>query len=322
MDRLEREREELEATSDRLDSQQASLESRVERVSKSLDEETDEVSEADIVPARVARLFELDFIGRFEESIKNTDEIALPDNEVFEPGDRFHADANETLDERSRMRDLLADAEEDPASVNNYPLRRRSRYTVVTSARLGLVKRTPLVIEAIAHSHLEAFAANGFDSQPAGLDDLLSVVNNTMKRADEHNTPHLIALASTTGWTDRVHELVTEEEFSRTRLGTNVSLCLVDVRSGELLYDETDDLVAANHELFERAVRDERVDVCAKHIRAEYLDDPMTDVVGIDIVATDGFDEHIVKSAFTELADDGVATQKYHPDRGPYLLSE
>lgn len=321
LNRLAREREELEAASDQLETQQASLNSRVDRVTKSLNEESSDKDEADVVPAQVARLFELDFISRFEESIQTADRIILPDGDEFQPGDQFHANTNESLDERSRMRELLTNADKDPGLVEQYPLRRRSRYTIASRSRLGIVKRASLVVEAIAHNHLEAFATNGFDGRPAGLDDVLSVINEAINRADERNTPHLIAVASTTGWTDRVRELVIEEDFSRTRLGTNVSLCLVDARSGELLYDDSDKLVAANCELFERAVQDERISACAEHIKSEYLHDPMTDVVGIDIVAADGFDEHIIKSAFTQLADYDIATEKYHPDRGPYLVS-
>jgi len=219
------------------------------------------------------------------------------------------------------MASLLADEGRNDEAVDHYPLRRRSRYTAVTSGQFGLSTDAALVVEAVVHSNLTAHATNGFDANPAGLDDLLDVINRATERADHYDTPHLIGVASTTGWTDRVRELVAGAELSRTRLGTGVSLCLVDLRTGELLYDRSDDVVHENRSLFERAVRVERVDAVERHVRDEYVQDPMTDTVRLETVAAElGVNEHIVASAFDRLEGADDATQGYHDEHGPYLV--
>ncbi|NLV08364.1 hypothetical protein GOC74_00205 [Halomicrobium mukohataei] len=323
--RLKRERERLEVASDRLTDEQENLEARVTQVSESLpdDDAGIEVDQANVVPARIARLYELDFISRFDESVGEAHEITLPTGERFEPSDGFAENANESGNERSRMRSLLEESGNPVDEVDHYPLRRRSRYTVVTSSRFGLRKNAELVIEATVHSSLDAFAMNGFDAQQAGLDNLLDIINRVMERAEEHDIPHLIAAASTTGWTDRVRDLVTESEFSRTRLGTDVSLCLVDVRTGNLLYDRSDELVHQNKKLFERAVYVERAEDCKRLIQEGYLSDPLTDIIRLEeIAAKNGYAEHVVSSAFDRIEATGDAVQRYHPEHGPYLVSQ
>lgn len=326
LSRLSRERERLEVAGDRLEEERETLADRVERVSASLPGESDDDGDFEdegVVPARIARLYEVDFVSRFDESIREATSITLPSGEEFEPPSVFARRAHEAGDERGRMASLLDDhGAVNDADVDHYPLQRRSRYTVVTSSRFGLVKDAELVVEATVHSSLEAYAINGFDARPAGLDDLLDVINRATERADTHDIPHLIAAASTTGWTDRVRRLVTESEFSRTRLGTDVSLCLVDVRTGELLYDRSDDVVHANRELFDRPVHVERVDACERHVREEYIEDPMVDTVRLTAVATElGVPEHIVASAFDRIEDDGDASRGYHDEHGPYLVA-
>lgn len=325
LSRLSRERERLEAAGDRLESEHEQLSERVDRVSASLPAESDADAGGDgVVPARIARLYEVDFISRFDESVREAHSITLPSGEAFEPPAEFARRAHEAGDERERMASLLDDqGAGDDVDVDHYPLRRRSRYTVVTSSRFGLVRDAELVIEATVHSNLEAYAINGFDARPAGLDDLLDVINRVTERANARGVPHLIAAASTTGWTDRVRRLVTESEFSRTRLGNDVSLCLVDVRTGELLYDRSDDVVHANRELFERAVHVERVDACERHVREEYVEDPMTDTVRLSTVASElDAPEHVVASAFDRIEDAGEGSRGYHDEHGPYLVAD
>ena len=321
LSRLNRERERLEATGDRLESEREDLEARVERVSASLPDESGRPEDSTVVPARVARLYELDFISRFEESIQEARTITLPSGERFEPGPDFGPASNESGDERRRMATLLEEQDRETEPVDHFPLRRYSRYTIATGGRFTLRRNLALIVEATVHSNLDAYAENGFDARPAGLDDLLDIVNRATDRAREYGTPHLVAAASTTGWTDRVRDLVVESEFSRTRLGDDVSLCLVDIRTGELLYDRADDVVDANRGLFERAVQVERIDACERHLRDEYLSDPTVETVRMTAVAAElDTPEHVVRSAFDRIASAGDATRRYHDEYGPYLV--
>jgi hypothetical protein len=159
-----------------------------------------------------------------------------------------------------------------------------------------------LVIEAVAHANLEAYATNGFDASPAGVDDLLGYANYALSRADSHDTPHLLAVASATGWTDRAVELVEDTSASRARFGETVSLCLIDLESDALHYDSTDDLVAQNVHLLERQVDAERVAACVETIRRDHVDATTDRVMLAEVVDRYDFRAPVVKRAFEDLA--------------------
>lgn len=303
VDRLERERERVEAAGERLDREYDDLENRVDEIETSVAPDMD-VEEGPAVPASVARLYELDYVGRVETSLADADSITLPDGTEFtiSAGYWDSPGSVQTGDRRDQMRDLLDGADPD---LGYYPL---GRYVRATVARSGLLSADRLlVIEAVVHANLEAYAANGFDAAPAGIDDLLGYVNHALSRAGSHDTPHLIAVASATGWTDRAVELVTDQSFSRTRFSREASLCLIDLETDELHYDQTDDLIAANAHLVERQVDTERVAACVETIRREYIDVTTDRVMLADVVDEHNIRAPVVKRAFEELAtaDDG-----------------
>lgn len=323
LNRLSRERERLEEAGDRLETERSSLRERLDSLDKSLPEgisSSDTADEISAVPAEVARLYELDFIGRFDQSVTETDHLVLPDGNSLEVDEGFWRGANESGELRGEMRNLLSEHGHDPETVDQYPLRRYSRYTAVTSGRFSINYESKLVVEAGVYSNLDAHAANGFDASPAGLSDLLDIVNRTIERAELYDTPHLIGVASTTGWTDKVRDLVTEQDFARTRFSDQVSLCLVDLRTGDPLYDRSDDLIHRNRHLFERAVRAERVDACIKDISSEYLSDPMRDILRLEEVTGEyDYPAHIVKGAFERIAAADDVVHGHHEKHGAYL---
>jgi hypothetical protein len=206
------------------------------------------------------------------------------------------------------MVQLLGDGEE----VGNYPTNPTARYEVTERRYLGLSEDTEMIIEATVHADLEAYAANGFDATAADVDDLLGIVNDAVREADRKDVPYLLGIASPTGWTDRVKEQVRADELSRSHYSRRVHLCLVDLRSGELVYDDADSVVTENLALFERTVAAEAVERCVERIREEHLEDFGRETIGLEeVVAGHGFDRHVVKQSFERLENAGDAVQFY-----------
>ncbi|NLV11667.1 hypothetical protein GOC74_17240 [Halomicrobium mukohataei] len=323
--RLRNERERLETTGDRLDQEFGDLEERVataeQRVDQvdELDDRVSEIAESvrsqheepdgKAIRAEVARLYEMDYVTRFETSVEEATHLTLPGGERFEIPEGFWEDRRRhfTGDHRS----IVADVLDDETTVDRYPVGRFSTYRVRTNKFVAF-SETKLVVEAVVAANLEAFAANGFDARPAGLDDLIDVVNETVARAESNDTTHLIGIASPTGWTDDVEAFVQNEDAARSRFDQQVSVCLVDIQSNELLYDRNDRLVSENVDLFTRAVDSERVADCIEVLRNDYVDDPMTEVVQHHAVVDEhDFGPHIVRAAFERLADDGYGETGY-----------
>jgi len=257
-------------------------------------------TDGDIVTAATARLFELDYLGRFKTSIKETDTIDLPDQQISIPEGYWQGRCSRR-NERDRMADLLADS----GDVAAHPINPTARYTLTESKYFGLATETQMVIEATVYSHLRRHARDGADGAPADVDDLVAIVGDAVEEAATSSVPYLLGIASPTGWTDRVVGYVQDDELSRTHYDEHVSVCLIDLQRGELIYDETDSVVTENGDLFKRAVEADAVADCVETIRSRYLEGIGRDTLLLTAAAEEtDYDRHIVRQAFNRLAAD------------------
>ena len=313
IDRLQGEREEIEHARTRLSERQQTLEERVHEVETSVDTGSG-IEGTNAVTSSTARLFEMDYVGRFDTTMYDIKTIQLPDGS-FEVPDGYWDGRSERRNDASQMTTLLQ--EHDNGPLQNHPTNPTARYKITESKYLGLARQAQMIIEATVTSHLEAHAINGFDAAPADLDDLLSYVNDVVQEASNQEVPYLLGIASPTGWTDRVKEHVLENELSRSRFSRHVSICLVDLRSGELIYDDSDPVIEENIGLFERAVQTEAVGDCVSMVRAEYVADLGRETVMLEeVVDETDYDRHVVKRAFDRIESDGEGEQFYVDERG------
>ncbi|MFB6184295.1 MAG: hypothetical protein ABEI96_07045 [Haloarculaceae archaeon] len=364
-EQLDRERSRVAAAADRLDRRREAVSGRTDADGG--------IDGTNVVPAPVARLYELDYLGRFDIAMEEVPQVHTPDGDVRIPDGYWNGPgASFRQSERPRVASLLADAcgetaddggetaddggetaddggegadargenapdarsdasadagtvpsptvgrravdadpERDP---DRYPQAGRSRYEIRESRHLGLHSTTTMAVEAVVHADLESYVTRGFDDAPADLDAFLGYVNDAVARAERRGHAYLLAVASPTGWTDRVRDHVAE---SRTRVGSDVALVLVDLRSGEVVHDESDPLADENVALFEPPTDDERIAEVVETVRREYVDDVGTDSVRVERVADDhGYQPHLVTEAFHELEADGAGELLYVDDLG------
>lgn len=312
INRLESEREEIKSARERLDQRQQSLTQRAKEVESTGEEGG--IDGSDVVTASTARLFEMDYLGRFETNMFEVPSITLPD-EVFEVPDGYWEGRSERRSEATRMTNLLQEYDSGPSET--HPTNPTARYTITESKYLGLSERAKMIIEATVVSHLEPHAINGFDSEPANLEDLLSFVNSAVDEASDEEIPYLLGIASPTGWTEQVQDLVVDDDIARTRFSRHVSVCLVDLKSGSLMYDSSDPVITENIGLFERAVQAENVEECVSMIRSEYAADLGRETVMLEeIVEETEYESHVIKQAFDRLESNGDGEQFYVDERG------
>lgn len=308
---LEREREQIETARDRLEERQDDLESQVSEVRESLSGEDGGLPE-DVVSASEARLLELDYIGRIDTSMHDAESIYTPDGPRKIP-DGYWDGRSEHRNDRGRL-DRLLPADGAP---EEYPLNRRARYEVTRSNLLGLSRSTEMVVEAAVETNIEAYAQNGFDAASADLDDLLAIVNDAVFEAEHNDYHYLLALASPTGWTDRVRSQIENDDLARTRYSRDLSILLVDLRTGEIVHDSSDEVAERNRHLFEIPIPDERVEECVRTIRANYVDEVGVDNVLLEeVVEDEGFDVQVARRAFERLEEDGEGQQLHVDEYG------
>jgi hypothetical protein len=301
---LEAERAELEETRQQLEDERAPL-------------QRGELPDRDgeqIAPVRAseARIAEFDYSSRFEQAVHGAERITLPDGDTFSAEPAYWRDHHQRHDERERMRELLNDAIDDEADVNaqlgHYPLNRHSRFVVQRSGRLPLTGRRELTIELRMQAHLETFAQYGADDRPATQADLLEVINDVVRGAEQDGVPSIVAVASPTGWTEAVEKTIQRGDDIGTKFSRQVGVVLVDLHERQLIYDSSHSLVTANAGLFEFETLAERAQTAETRIQDELLNSA-TEYIQLDTVVEElGVSEQVAAMALNRLDVQDVGT--------------
>lgn len=269
-----------------------------------------DVETVDPVLASEARIAEFDYSSRFEQAVHDVSEIVLPDGDSFSADTGYWRDHHRRHDDRGRMRSLLKTHGEDgtdiEARLGQYPLNRHSRFVVERSGRLPLTGSRELTIELRMKGHLETFARYGADDRPASRNDLLEVINDVVRGAEQDDVPAIVVIASPTGWTDAVERAVRRGEGNGISFSRQVDIVLVDLNGRQVIYDESQSLVSANKQLFEFDSLSESAQDCREAVETDLLGTDPRYVRLQNVVEDMGFSEQVVSMAFDRLAEDGV----------------
>lgn len=268
----------------------------------------------------VAMIHELNYIGRFD--IKMNELPKRIDNPLEGKERRITAwshhrkfdDVDKILN--SNLNTLKMGYEE---ATGKLPLNLRSRYVVAEKKyRLFGKEETKVIIEAAVLGHLLDYDENGFDTKSVTLSELLSVLTRYIDRAELGNYFHVLGIASVTGFDKRVFEHLNSEEFHKNFVNRYVSLCLTDLETGEVFYNESDERIKAYVDLFKPIFDEEKVRAIREYVvgKLELKDFAVLDRVVED--ATDGGEEgkRLVKKVFYDLDKEGIGDVKYDKEFG------
>lgn len=224
--RFERERDRLAAEVDSLEDAPSPPDS--------VSSDSDAVDGTDVIPAPVVRLYEEDFLARLELTVRDADEITLPDGEPLRLDDGYWDHPSRT--ERGSFQGTMLDALPDDADYRQYPERPWARFSAVESTGLlGQSQQTRLVIDGCTVTRLQTYAEHGSDWAPATLSELHGIVGEALDRSyvrGQDDARHLMIVGSPTGWRQRVIDDIEAGSL----LETEVSVCLVDLRTGDAHY--------------------------------------------------------------------------------------
>lgn len=267
------------------------------------------------VLASEARIAEFDYSSRFESAVYDSPEIALPSGESFSADTQYWRDHHQRTDERQRMQTLLEEQTDDEETdimtlLGQHPLNRHSRFTVERSGRLSLSKSRELTIELRMCAHLETFARYGADDRPATRQDLLEVMNDIVRGAEQNSTPSIVAVASPTGWTSAVERAIERGEGISAQFSRQVSVVLVDLYDRNFIYNDASGVITSNIELFEFPTIAERTRKCSETIRTQFIEDDETYVAASTVSEETEYREHVVASAFAYLEEHGVGARQ------------
>jgi hypothetical protein len=312
-------KEELEKKEEELKSERAGLEYERREVEERLGKlrtilEGGEVKR--FVTRDVAKIQELNYVGRFDVKM-----IGVP-RTIYDPIERkewkirsmsYHHKFN---DVDNILDSLKMNYEE---AMRKLPLNLRSRYVVADKKyKLFGKDETKVIIEAAVLGHLLDYAESGFDTRSVTLSELLSVLTRYIDSAELGNYFHVLGIASVTGFDKRVFEHVNSGDFHNNFISRYVSLCLVDLETGEVFYNESDERIKGYLDLFKPVFDEEKVRAIKEYVvgRLELKDFAVLDRVVEE--ATDGGEEdkRLAKKVFYDLEKEGIGEVQYDKEFG------
>ena len=311
---LEKKEAELKGEREGLEYEKGEVEERLGKIKAIL--EGGEVKR--FVTRDVAMIHELNYIGRFD--IKMNDLPKRIDNPLDGTERRINAWSRhrkfDDLDKILNSNTLKMGYEE---ATGKLPLNLRSRYVVAEKKhKLFGKEETKVIIEAAVLGHLLDYDENGFDTKSVTLSELLSVLTRYIDSAELGNYFHVLGIASVTGFDKRVFEHVNSEDFHNNFVNRYISLCLVDLETGEVFYNESDERIKAYIDLFKPVFDEEKVRAIKEYVvgRLELKDFAVLDRVVEE--ATDGGEKgrRLAKKVFYDLEREGVGRVKYEKEFG------
>ena len=314
---LEKKEEGLRIEQEGLEYTRRKIEERLEKLKTML--EGGEVKR--FVTRDVAKIQEMNYIGRFDIKMNELprtiyDPIERRELKITRWSYRYKFDDADNILSR-----LKIDYDE---VMGKFPLNLRSRYVVAEkSYRLFGKEETRVIIEASVQGHLLDYAENGFDTRSVTLSELLALLTRYIDRAELGNYFHVLGVASVTGFDKMVLDHVNSGAFHQNFVSRYVSLCLVDLETGEVFYNESDARIKAYIDLFKPVFDEEKVKAIKEYVvgRLELKEFAVLD--GVVKEATDGGEDgrRLVKKVFYDLEREGMGEVRYDKEFGLVIES-
>lgn len=305
----------IEQMKDDIQSQIAAIENEKQSLrfqKEEVDEKFNEIKKAieggdssnRFVPRDLAKLYEMDHIGRFDMKMHELPlSVTNPINGKTYKVKSWDGNHSKT-DEKDKIYDMVRNDMAISEVETQVPLNIRSRY-VIGERRFKLIgkKEPKTIIECMVFNHWKEYAKNGYDTKPVILSELNSILVRLINNAEWGKYFHVIAIASPTGWDERIKTYVRSEDFNKNYVNRYVSICLVDNETGEMIYNKADARIKDYINLFEPKFDSEKVFKCKEYIKREHEYDDH--VVLEDIARETQSEMSIVKKALYELESEG-----------------
>ena len=243
-----------------------------------------------------ARKREVNFLNRFNYKVQRVGSIRHPlTGRALRVADW---EAYRTSgDETDRLLELMGVGYLDKDLLARTPINEWSRYRVVPSGDVP-----ELVLEARTFSHLEAYVRQGFDTQPATVEDLVALLNTYIKESEQKEMAYVVGLASTTGWDERTRTYIQGERTGEAFFHRHVLPLLVDLETGEVVYNEQDDRLAPLAPLFAPQLQEELVHAAVRQVEELLFRSPANSLTVSQATAALGIEEEVIQRAFEQLA--------------------
>ncbi len=193
---------------------------------------------------------------------------------------------------------------------------------VMLVARRGVLRRRrDVVVDAVTLVHPEAYSEKGWDSRPAGLAELLELLESRVEEAEKGKYYHILIVSSPTGFTSKAVDYVASREFHLNFASKHVTVYLVDPVTGKIYHNPDDAAATANRAIAEPRIPEEKINKVLEYLLSReakeraLLPTPASPHLRLDEVAkATGEDPETVRRAMTLLEEKGVGRVRVASD--------
>ena len=237
------------------------------------------------VSAGEAKQYELTFIGRMERKVGDSPVIGGRVFRVEEIGENRGTSAGYAGETGKKV----------------LPENRSLTIRLVEKRLLGRKKQ--YVFDARYASRIERYADLGYDCDPLALADVTVMLAEMQDRARSAGVVTVLCLASPTGFEQRVRDFIDSDEFHRNFISKYLSVLLLDLETGNLIFNPADETAQAFSEICKLEIDSEAKAKVRRDVERAMRDAlKLRDHVVFDDIQKALGNESLVKPAFYDCA--------------------
>ncbi len=269
-----------------------------------------------LVTAAEARQKELNFIGRFDQKIRQLREVTSPVD-----GRTLHIksweDIHEEYSDEGPTVPSYSGKENIKAAFAVVPVNLRSTYTILGHGK-SKQGNGGFAIEAAVFSHGRSCKEDGFDTRPANHAELVWLLERAISSAKNHGAILIVGFASPTGWTPEACEIVSGMGTGRGFSSVYISSCLIDLRDDRLIANPLDNRLRLFIDIFHGDLDEEIIVRVMDFVQSKLLSRDSQTLQ--EVVDATGADAKLVKKAFVRLEQTGAYVLSHLDDVGLTIL--
>jgi len=140
--------------------------------------------------------------------------------------------------------------------AKKFPVNRLFSARLTEKKLLG--KKETIRVEARYIAHIKEYVQNGYDTAPLSLEDLNVYFRDAWETASMQKEKNLLCIASPTGFAKKIQNHINSDTFHRNYTSRYLSVCLLDIELGTVLFNPHDEYARAFSSMCELVTETEK----------------------------------------------------------------
>jgi hypothetical protein len=260
----------------------------------------DEETGARFINLGEAKMYENTFIGRIRNKLQTN--LSSIDKKL----------KLETINEYSNSDPSNYMNNAKNVSLQNIP---ENKYIIARMVQKKWFKKKKILVKAIYMCRTKRYVTKGIDTFPLDLEDINPIISDAAQASMDGKM--LLCIGSPTGFSDKLKDHISGKEFHKNYLST-VSLCLIDVETGTIIYNPHDTTIKQFKDIFIPETDEELFAKAKRQAKQNLIESGGVRLD--DFIKRYGYSSQIAKKAFYDLVHNDGYNVEYRKEFGTLWL--